>query len=185
MQKKSKKGVTTLLEVLIGVLLGLIVVAFLAYLSAEIFGVAGFEKSDDVSFNDLTKAIAEVKAGESGQIIYSISGKHFLVGFGKEDDSVKIEGTSVEKPKTLCKNNACVCKCNLLEGEFSFNSCFNGKCSVVSDVAEIKGLVLLGEGLDEVRQPAEKLVIKGRNALPLAMAKKDNALVFSMPGISK
>lgn len=185
MQKKSKRGVTTLLSVLIGILVGLVVVALMAKFSDEIFTVIAFEKNDDRSFDDLTRTIAEINPGEAGQAIYFVSGKHFLVGFGREDDSVKIEGVSIEKPGNLCRKNACVCRCNLVDGEYIFSSCFNGKCEIVPDVNEIKGLVLLDEGLDEVNQPAERLVIAGRNELPLKIAKEDSNLIFSMPGQAK
>lgn len=181
MRKMQKKAAVTLLGILIGVIIAALTIPLLIKFGGSIVGLLSAEKDDGGYFESLAGA---VKSGEEQQLIYYVSKKHFLAGFEKDDVELKTNGANaIKKPVFQCGKNSCICLCNLKEGEISYDGCYEARCEQLNNIAIIKGITLLTEDFGDAR--GGKLLIKGRNELPLTIKKESfeqgSEIIFTMP----
>ena len=174
----QKRAATTLLEFLLGLLIAGVAIVVILNVGEEIYGLLGFEKDDKGYFDTFIKA-AESK--ENSQIIYYVSGEHFLVGFDKDTEEVN-PGFSgnIKKPKLECGIEACICLCNLDSGDATPYGCLSkARCRQFKNIKGINGIVLTNSNIKDAKQG--KLLIKGKIELPLNVKTQDNVLEISLP----
>ena len=172
--RKQKKGTGALLGVFIGILISFIIVLVVTKVGVNLAQLFSYQKNDEEDFNSLISAI---ESKQEQQIIYYVSGKHFLIGFNKGEEELNAGFASVKKPVNECKNEACICKCNLDDGDANSYSCLTkARCKQLKDIEKINGIVLEKEK-GSIREG--KLLIKGKNELPLNIKLEGKELKIS------
>lgn len=174
----QKKGAATLLGFLIGIIIGAIILVVITKLTFDISDLLVKEKNDGIYFDELIRAIEKSSAGGQ-EIIYYVSKKHFLAGFGKNDNEIIAKKFTIKKPVEMCGKESCICKCNVKNDFIEDDSCYFGVCEILNGIESIEGLILLDEDIGDAEKGS--LLIKGKNEMPLKIKRDGAKLIISVP----
>ncbi len=182
--RKSKKGDTSVLKAVVGIILGVICITIIAFFTKSLLTLFPGEE-DSGSYEELMTKITELKATQGIDHVYFINEKHFLVGFDRGAQSITVKkiftDTIIDKPteEFICGINACICICSkAYEGP---NVCRNpeSSCTVLKGITTINGIQLSEEEIKDATPGA--LYIEGRNKVLLNIKKTENTLTITVP----
>lgn len=185
----SKKGSSIILTFIIGLVVGLMVVAFLAKFNPLLFSLFPGGEDSKESFQEITAKIISLRSGEAAQYNLRIAKGDVLIGFSKAQtenvESNKFTSTvigPIERPETLCPIDlTCICLCDSKVKAPGTCKTLHTQCSKLEGIERIEGIIVDDEG-KEVRKSQDELFIKGKaNILLSLQLGKDNILSVKVP----